>query len=180
MGDRGRDLVSWRNWGQRHHQTQYGPQRTNYQHNRDNQYGSSGTSRPSSVEEPSVAPMVTLHAHGRPYEVQLQLPVDGKGTQIDMDCHEALVKILSLDYMNIHVQRAKPMDGESIPWPRWIKWVLPSKRFHAWLDTRRWLGFLKDEVDKLKDLEDIADVFDLLVQCEVRTVLKSHSPRTGM
>ena len=153
---------------------------THYQHNRDNQYDSSGTSRPSSVEELPVAPMVTLHAHGRPYEVQFQLPVDGKGTQIDMDRHEALVKILNLDYMNIHVQRAKPTYGESIPWPRWLKWILPSKRFHTWLDTLRWLGFIEDEVDKLEELEDIDDVFDLLVQCEVSTVPKNHSPRTGM
>ena len=160
MGDRGRDIVSWRNWGQR--------------------YGSSGTSRPSSVEEPPVAPMVTLHSHGRPCDVQVKLPVDGKGTQIDMDRHDALVKILSLDYMNIHVQKAKPTDGESISWPRWIRRVLPSKRFHTWLDTLRWLGFIEDEVDKLEELEDIDDVFDLLVQCEVSTIPKNHSPQTGM
>ena len=124
--------------------------------------------------------MVTLHSHGRPCDVQVKLPADGKGTQIDMDRHDALVKIFSLDYMNIYVQQAKPTDGESISWPCWIRRVLPSKQYHTWLDTLRWLGFIEDEVEKLEEFEDISDVFDLLVHCEGSTVPKNRSPRTGM
>ena len=134
-------------------------------------------SRPTSVEEPPVAPTVTLHSRSRPYSVRVTLPVDGKGTQIDMYRHDALVKILCLNCKNIHVQKAQPTDGASIIWPRWIRRILPSKRFHTWLETLRWLGFIEDELDKL---EDIDDVFDLLVQCDISTFPTNHCPKTSM
>ena len=145
-------------------------QRTSYLHGRVNQFGSTGMARSSSDEEPSVAPMVSFPSHNRPCIIQVTLPAEGKGTQIDWDRHDALVTILSLNPTNVHVRKAKPKDDESISWPCWIRRVLPSKPFHTWLDTLRWLGFLEDELDKLEEREDLDDLFDLLVQCEVSTI----------
>ena len=42
MGGNGNGKDSWKNWGQNQYQNQYGPQRNNYQQNRNNQYGSTG------------------------------------------------------------------------------------------------------------------------------------------